>query len=419
MNILQINTLDIKGGGSKVAYNLKNELKKRGHYSSIFVAKKFSDDKDVFYIQRLNILFKLIKKITKRDANRYIREKIDKVFASDIDFYNIKGLFKSRQYKEADIIHCHNLHGGFFNLSALKKISKDKPLVWTLHDMWAITHRCPHAFDGKEKDGFYTCPRIDIYEEDLWRNEEYLKNKKRDIYNNIDVSIITPSLWLKRKVENSILKNKNILLVHNGIDSTTIFKPYDKKLSRIKLGLPIDKKIMLFSGYGGKNNAWKGWKYIEKIISFYKNDPNIIFICIGGKNSKQELPNGKIIFIDYTDDEALIAKCYSAVDILLFPSIAENMPLTILEAMACGTPAVSFDVGGVKEIIDHKKDGYIANYCDISDLISGTEFMLNRSEREIIEMSKNAVEKIKNKFNLANMTDEYINIYQNILQNRK
>lgn len=419
MNILHINTLDIKGGGSKVAYNLQNELKKRGHYSSIFVAKKFSDDKDVFYIQRLNILFKLIKKITKRDANRYIREKIDKVFASDIDFYNIKGLFKSKQYKEADIIHCHNLHGGFFNLSALKKISKDKPLVWTLHDMWAITHRCPHAFDGKEKDGFYTCPRIDIYEEDLWRNEEYLKNKKRDIYNNIDVSIITPSLWLKRKVENSILKNKNISLVHNGVDNTTIFKPYDKKLSRIKLGLPIDKKIMLFSGYGGKNNAWKGWKYIEKIISFYKNDPNIIFICIGGKNSKQELPNSKIIFIDYTDDEALIAKCYSAVDILLFPSIAENMPLTILEAMACGIPAVSFDVGGVKEIIDHKKDGYIANYCDISDLISGTEFMLNRSEREIIEMSKNAVEKIKNKFNLANMTDEYINIYQDILQNRK
>ncbi|HFC76967.1 MAG TPA: hypothetical protein ENJ27_01940, partial [Candidatus Moranbacteria bacterium] len=146
MKILHINTLDTKGGASRVAYDLKNELKKRGHSSWIFVCKKFSKDNDVFYIAKDNFVEKIFRKITKRDLGLMLRNRITKFFPTDIDFFNDRGLFKSSQYKQTDIIHCHNLHSNFFNLKNLIKISEEKPVIWTLHDMWAITAQCPHAF---------------------------------------------------------------------------------------------------------------------------------------------------------------------------------------------------------------------------------------------------------------------------------
>ncbi len=416
MKILYINQLDERGGAANLARSLMNQIKQRGYKVSMFVGKKLSTDNDIYSIQKPMWLFQIIKNITNRDPERFIKEKIFKIFPSDINFSNIKGLFQSKEYKEADIIHCHNLHAGFFNLQALERISKEKKVVWTLHDMWAITYGTPHTYSDIVENGFFQLPNNNkhSYFNSLINNKKYLENQKRKIYMKSDFHIVTPSMWLFEKVKKSVLKDKPIHLIHNGIDNN-IFTQSNKVQTRKKLNLPQDKKIITFLADGGEDSDSKGWKYVEKIINHYKDRQDIIFLCIGNRNKHKQNDNEKIIFIDYISDKKIIAEYYSSSDIFLFTSIAENFPLVILEAMTCGLPIVSFDVGGVKEAISHKRNGYISKYCNIEDTIQGIEFVLGLTKQEKKGMAYNSKKRVEENFSLEIMTKKYMELYNEII----
>src|SRR3990167_2912128 len=229
MLILQINTVDARGGAAQVAFNLKRELEKKGHQSSMFVGRKYSDNPDVFV---LNDILSFSGKV---------RRKLAYWLANDIDVFNSDHILKTEQFKKADIIHCHNLHGNYFNLGTLAKISRIKPVIWTFHDMWPITAHCAHAFDGALKPGgFFACPSLDIYPPIAWHNERYLESKKTKIYRKSNFHIVTPSKWLAGKVSQSVLKDKPISIIHNGVD-IKIFKPVlrlNLNTLRSDLGLP-------------------------------------------------------------------------------------------------------------------------------------------------------------------------------------
>ncbi|KPJ57002.1 hypothetical protein AMJ49_03100 [Parcubacteria bacterium DG_74_2] len=412
MNILQINTSDSKGGAAKNVYRFKKRLEELGHSTSIFVGYKFSNDKNVFLINPKNVILEIGSKLIKRNLTGYIRRKISFYRGNDIDFFNIDNLFNSPEYKKADIVHFRNLHGDYFNLNALKKISTEKPIVWTLHDLWAITGHCAHPFDcEKWKIECQNCPYLNTYPAVLWDNTQYLWNKKRAIYNNSKLNIVANSLWTKERAEKSILKNQNIRLIYNGIDDE-VFKPYNKKEVRQKLSFPSDKKIILFSAIGGKKNPFKGWQFIEKTLEHYKNDKGILFLSIGGKKEGQF---NNIRYIKYIDDDSLLAKYYSVADIFLYPSLADTFGLVVAESLACGTPVITFNTGGIPELVFHKKNGYIAKYKDFDDLINGIEYIFGLNETEIKEMSKNCVKKIKENFTLDKMTEEYLKLYKEIL----
>src|SRR3989338_7715448 len=163
MNILQINTADTKGGAGKVSYRLKNELKKLGHQTSLLVSRKYAkNDKDVVLIR------------PESNLRRRILTKLTYYLANDLDFFQSNHILKMPEFKEADIIHCHNLHSNYFNLDTLKKISRFKPIIWTFHDMWPITANCAHSFHGEIKNGFFQCPSMEIYPPIAWHNEKYL-----------------------------------------------------------------------------------------------------------------------------------------------------------------------------------------------------------------------------------------------------
>lgn len=423
MNILQINTVDCRGGAAQVAYNLKNELKKRGHFVSMLAAHKTTLDNDVFLInpdKMPGALSKLSKSIIKKDLPSFIKYSIRDIYraliANDIEFFSCNHILSAPEFKNSDIIHCHNFHGNYFNLKLLEKISKIKPIVWTLHDMWAVTGHCAHSFAcGKWRNGCENCPDLKIYPPLFWDNTKYLWNKKKEIYNNSKLNIAVPSSWLKRKAEKSILKNQNIKLIYNGIDIKS-FKQHIKDKARKKLNLPINKKIITFIATGGKKNEWKGWSFFRNTINRYKNDNNVLFLCIGGRAGKSRLDNVK--YIEYITDKLLLAQYYSASDIFLFTSLAENFPLVILEAMACGIPIVSFDVGGVKEAMIHKKNGYIAKYKDEKDLINGIEYIFGLSEYELQRISQNSIQRVRENFILEIMADNYLKLYQKILNEK-
>ena len=397
MNILQINTADNRGGAAKVAYHLKSGLEKLGHETSMFVGQKNTPDQNVFILNN------------KKSFAQRVRKKLAYYLANDIDLFNSDKIIKTEAFKNADIIHCHNLHSYYFNLNTLKKISKLKPIVWTFHDMWPITPHCAHSFDGSLKNGFWQCPSLEIFPPLKWHNEKYLEKRKRDIYRQSDFQIAVPSRWLKNKVQESLLGDREINLIYNGID-TEIFKPYPKSETRAKLKLPQDKKIILSVIKRGQSNPWKGGNYVDEAISALGSRQEVIFICIGG-----EIDNPQVINIPFIEKEETLALYYSASDLLLHPSIAETFGLTIAEGMACGLPIVSFVTGSIPELVEHSSNGFLAEYKNSPDLISKLESILSMSDQKLKEMSKNSQEKVKNNFTLEMMVDNYINLYKTIL----
>lgn len=405
MNILQINTADTRGGAGKIAYNLKNELVKRGHQSSLLVSRKYArNDENIFLIRPENNL------------HRRILKKLTYYLANDLDFSPSKHILKMPEFENADIIHCHNLHTNYFNLWTLIKISEIKPIVWTFHDMWPITAHCAHSFGGSlKKNGFFTCPSLDIYPPMAWHNEKYLENKKSKIYKNSNFHIVTPSKWLAKKVSQSILKDKPSSIIYNGID-TNIFKPLKSDLNKLRsdFNLPLDRQIVLILAKRGQSNPWKGGNYAQGVINAFKDDSRVLFVDLGGDINKS---NDQIKIVSYIDNPEILAKYYSAADILLYPSIADNCPLVVLEAMACGLPIVSFDTGGIPELVEHKMNGYIAEYKNSIDLKNGLNYLLNLSPQEIEKMRQYSVDKIRAGFTVEKMANQYVELYRQLLTN--
>ena len=400
MRILQINTVDTKGGAAKVAYSLKQKLEKKGHTTSMFVARKYSNEESVKIINDSQAL------------SGRIRKKLAYWLANDIDVFSSDHILKTPEFKSADIVHCHNLHSNYFNLRTLKKISALKPVIWTFHDMWPITAHCAHSFDGALKNtGFFACPSLDIYPPIAWHNEKYLEKIKAVIFRKSNFHIVTPSEWLADKVKQSILKDKPLSVIYNGID-TSVFRPHNKQECRQFLGLPLEEQIILIVAKRGQSNPWKGGNYAQEVVKAFDGRSRTFFVDLGG-DTNQNSPHLKTI--SYIADRETLTKYYSAADILLYPSIADNCPLVVLEAMACGLPIVSFNTGGIPELVEHKVNGYIAEYKNTRDLKIGIEYLLNLPPQETKKMRQYSTDKIKSSFTLDLMTDKYIQLYESVL----
>lgn len=396
MKILLIGTTDILGGAAKISWDIKEALEKRGDDVSMFVADKRSNDLKVKVISR-----------------QMWRKYLGFLFATE-DLLCSDWILKTTEYKNADIVHCHNLHGRYFNLKTLQKMSVKKPVIWTLHDEWAITPHCVCTLEGKEiKNGLFVCPSKNTPSRILWNNTRYLSWRKNSLYKKSKLHIVTPSKWLKDRVEKTILKLQDVRLIYNGID-VDVFKKSDKNIAREKLNLPLDKKIILFLADDAKNNPWKGWKYTEEVINHYKNDNDLLFISVGNSILCSDEINVK--YLPRIDKKEEIALYYSASDVLLFTSVAENFPLVILEAMSCGLPIVSFDVGGVKEVLLHKENGYISKYKDARSLFDGIEYILSLNIYDVKIMSESSVKKVNEYFTKKKMIDKYFDLYREILK---
>jgi len=395
MNVLIIGTTDILGGAAKVSWEIKSALEQAGHTVTMFVADKRSTDPKVKIIPR-----------------QKCRKVLGFIFATE-NFISTDWILETDEFKNADIVHCHNLHGRFFNLQTLQKMSQLKPVVWTLHDEWALTPHCAYTLEGAEmKNGLYICPSLDTPPRILWDNSNKLALEKTALYKESKLNIVTPSNWLKERVERTILSEQNISLIPNGIDTTTFVK-CDKTKARELLNLPQDKKIVLFLATAGKANTWKGWRYTEEVITHYQDKDDVLFLNVG--NFIEEKTENNVEYRLHVSDPKQLALYYSAADVLLFTSIAENFPLVILEAMSCGLPIVAFDVGGVAEVVEHTENGFIARYQNSQDLIEGVNWVLHLASDESVMISKHSAEKVRTEYDVKLMTDDYLELYKKLL----
>lgn len=288
---------------------------------------------------------------------------------------------KMEEIRNADFIYIHWALNGFLSLRNMAQLaSLKKPVIFFLHDMWFITGGCHHSFEcEKYKTGCGDCPMFPGHKKhDLSFREFSRKLKFYSSYDNI--YFVALSQWMYNCAKQSALtKNKVIFHIPNFLDSTP-FSPIDKKAARQMLDIDIAETVLAF-GAVSITDPYKGWNYLKKAFSllYQKKGFENVSVLIFGSGFNQEITDAipfKTKFLGYLLDEYSTALVYNAADVIITPSLAETFGYVVLEALSCKTPVVGFDVGGIPELIRHKKNGYLARYKDAEDLAAGIQYCL-------------------------------------------
>lgn len=316
-----------------------------------------------------------------------------------------------------DIIHLHWLNQGFISLRGLKKIIRSgKPIVWTLHDMWAFTGGCHYT---SKCSGFLSscgnCPMLrNPSSSDL---SSIIFKRKYNIYKDANINIVTCSNWLKEKAQNSaLLANKNVISIPNPIN-TELYKPIDKKQAKEKLKLPENKRYILFAS-GNIFDKRKGIKFLVdafRQLAFNKNkhleNTEILLFGKAAEGIKSLFPV-KVNYLGILKSEETIINAYNAADVFVLPSLEDNLPNTIMEALSCGVPCLAFNSGGIPEMIKHKETGYLAQHKSSDDLAEGLSWIL---DSDIEELSKNARQFVLDNYSEDVVAEKYMSLYKSLI----
>jgi len=411
MKIAIVNTSDCEGGGAaKATLRLHQALNLNGINSKMLVLNKKTDYKNI--IETKYKFDELVISDLKRIQNRILLETIYRGWEG---FSNGKigiNIFNNEIIKHADIIHLNWINRNFINISSLKYINK--PIVWTLHDMWPFTGGCHHARDCtnyQEKCG--KCPR-------LKSNRNYdlstsIFNTKINVYNDKMV-IVGCSKWITECAKRSkLFRNNKVITIPNTLD-TNIFKPISKKLAKSFFRIDSNKFVILFGAYNIENKR-KGFKYFRQALKeiLQKELINNLEILIFGSNEGTILDFGGADFkyIGKLNDEYSLSLAYNASDIFVTTTLEDNLPNTIMESLSCGTPVISFDIGGVSDLVNHKVNGYLAEYKNVEDLINGIYWVYKSSYNQLRQNARNKV--IVN-YNNNIIARKYIDLYESLLQ---
>jgi glycosyltransferase involved in cell wall biosynthesis len=289
--------------------------------------------------------------------------------------------------------------------------------VWTLHDSWAFTGGCHIPLDCLRYEGSCgSCPQLNSQcEHDLSR---WVWERKRKAWSGLAFRVVTPSRWLgKCAASSSLLRDKCIEVIPNGID-TTIFKPLDKRYVRESLNVPVDKKIILMGGVRSLEDPNKGFRHLLASLEIlaaegWKEKAELIVF-----GDEPPIPITGIPFptrfVGYLNDDLSMALLYSAADVFAAPSVQENLPNTVMEALACGTPSVAFNIGGMPDLIAHKETGYLAQAYLKEDLAAGISWVLS-DEQRWVNLSRNARQRVETKFSIALAADRYRRLYNEVI----
>lgn len=403
-NILYINTTPSGGGAAAVMQQLDHMMRLRG--ASTHILTRLSGAGRLDDALKISSRGGLLSWCCWRGQQDYHIQKSH-------------ALRKHALFQQADILHLHNLHGEYFNLWSLPLLSALKPTVWTLHDMQALTGHCAHSLDCERwlpETGCGHCPSLSSYPP-IWRDTTHqLWQDKRTIYAHSSLYLVTPSVWLQRLTEKSLLKEQPLVCIPNGAD-TSIYRPQDRQEARRLLGLPQDALLVGGCADGGMANPWKGGQYVLKaVLELKKTFPNLHFLNIGVKSTPEELQNADWVqHIPYVHDPAQLARLYAALDLLLYPTLADNHPLVCIESLCCGTPIAGFATGGVPEIVRDGLDGLLVPTHDGTALTKAAATLLQDADLRK-KMRKEAAASAARRFNLELFAQCYEKVYEDVLR---
>lgn len=408
MKILHLSTSDIDGGAARAAFRLHQGLLNTGFDSRMLVRAKFS--KNPFVLSNKTILAQLGSKLDELPLKQY--PKRDRTMFS-IQWFPDSVVDRVRQLKP-DILHLHWTCNGYLKIESLAKFQI--PIVWTLHDMWAFTGGCHYSRDcDSYVQGCGNCPQLHSTGPNDLSHKTWLRKAKA--WQNLRINFISPSNWLANCARNSfLLKSCKTSIIPNGID-TQVFKPVNKQLARDILNLPKEKNLILFGSGSPSSDPRKGFNYLLSAlheINLNKQSKELELVVFGnqGLDSSFSIPFKTHCLGVFSDDIAL-SLVYSAANVFVAPSTQDNLPNTVLESLACGTPCLAFDVGGMPDMITHQENGYLAKPFSSKDLAKGIEWLLEDSEKHM-NLSEAARKKVLDYFSIENQVGRVTSLYKTL-----
>lgn len=415
MRVLIINTSERMGGAAIAANRLVDALRNNGIKAKMLVRDKQTDQISVIGMKKSwwKVWQFIWERVVIWKANKFKKHNL-----FDVDIANTgTDITSLPEFIHADIIHLHWINQGMLSLKDIRRIiDSGKPIVWTMHDMWPFTGICHYAGECEK----YTtqcnyCPIL--YKGSSKDLSLQIYKKKKKTYEGSHITYVACSQWLENMAKKGeLIMGQTITHIPNAIN-TNLFKPREKSQAREKLNLPLDKKLLLF-GSVKISDKRKGIDYLMKackILSTHHPDfCKDLGIVVFGKEAElyASLFPFPIYSMNYVSNDKELVNIYNAVDLYVTPSLQDNLPNTIMEAMACGVPCVGFNIGGIPEMIDHLHNGYVAEYKSAEDFANGIHWTLTEGEYELL--SEAAYRKAVANYSEGTISKKYIEVYNKI-----
>jgi glycosyltransferase involved in cell wall biosynthesis len=367
LRIVQISTSDLAGGAEKTAWKLHRRFRDKGHASVLVVGRKISNDPNVIEIDN-----------SARGHGLRGRIKGRLEWRLGLQYLDYPGSHQIPELVGApwDVTHAHNLHGGYFDLAALPRLSRYAPAILTLHDMWLLTGHCAHSFSCERwRQGCGSCPDLTIYPA-VPRDSTRANFRRRSrLLGDADLAIASPARWLLELVADSDLHVKPRRLIPNPVD-THVFTPGEKGEARASLDLPADRPIILLPARHAFTSSFKDASMFEAALRALADlrPLGVTFGDIDGPATEE------VRMVPPSFDETLLARYYRAADVVVVPSRAETLPLTILEAFATARPVVATRVGGIPELVTERRNGLLVDVGDVQGFAAALRLVLESPE---------------------------------------
>ena len=410
MKILIVNTSDLEGGAARASYRLHKSLLAIHVDSKMLVQNKSSDDFTVIAeTSKLRKGFNKLRPTIDSLPIGFFKERTKTLFSPS--WFGFSNIVDQINEMNPDIVHLHWICGGMMTIEDIARIKA--PIVWSLHDMWAFTGGCHYDEEcqGYEKE----CGNCKVLgsDKDNDLSKKIFKRKQKAFSQKKDITIVGISNWLNECSKNStLLKDKNHINLPNPLD-TNIFKPFDKKKARELWGLPKDKKLVLFGAMGATSDPRKGFYELMESLEEIE-DSNVELVIFGSERCEDTKDLGfNVYYLGQLYDDVSLVTLYNSVDVMIVPSLQENLSNAIMESLACGVPVVGFDIGGNADMIDHERNGYLAKPFSTIDLAFGIEWVLNNYNYKIL--CQNARNKVLNNFDSVVLAEKYIELYKSIV----
>ncbi|MGI0492267.1 glycosyltransferase family 4 protein [Alkalinema pantanalense CENA528] len=401
MKVLHINQSDTAGGAALAGYRLHQSLLNQKIDSRQLVGVKQTSSDRVAKVPRSPYLEQNIGRLTYRLGLNYL------------NYQTFSNISKHDFYLNADILNFHNLHSNYFNYLDIAKLTRTKPAVFTLHDMWSFTGHCSYSYDcGKWQTGCGQCPYLNTYpatHRDITALEWKLKQR---VYSQSNLAIVAPSLWLYQQAQQSLLNRFSIHHIPYGID-TTVYQPLDPDQCRAVLNIPQGKQVLLFAAASLADDRKGGDLLFKALLDLPQSlKAETVLLVMGSGGDEIEANLGiSTINLGYISSDRIKAIAYSAADLFIFPTRADNLPLVLQESMACGTPMVSFKIGGVPDLVRPGETGYLAAPEDIEDFRQGIIQLLENAEhRHQMRQTCRAI--ALQEYTLELQAQRYMQLYQ-------
>jgi glycosyltransferase involved in cell wall biosynthesis len=399
LNVLHISESDAAGGAGRAAYKLHRGLNGLGHVSRMLVGRKVTPDTDIRPLKR-NLLW--------RALDRASGELFDLLSLQYVFYPSSFGVLADAWFRSASVVQLHNLHGSYFGFTALPAISRLRPVVWQLHDQWGLTGHVAYSLDCERwRHGCGMCPYLGEYPRLRHDRTALLYRLKDRVYQSSRLNLVVPSRWMADIVAASPLLNRfPVHYIPTGID-IDVFKPGNQDEARERLGLPLDRRIIFFAA-ANINERRKGLHLLAEALRRLE-DPPLLVVAGNGTVAR----GIETRYLGAVLDEEILADAYRAADVFAVPTLADVLTQTAPESIACGTPCVSFDRGGVIDVVRHLETGYQAKFGDVDDLARGLTTLLGDSEL-LARLSRRCREVAETEFAVQQQVERYSALYEEL-----